>query len=114
MRHKVCSLIRRRTCWLDEAVKVDAVCNTSGSIDEDLHEGLELELLGVGNLEIRQLIFFNLLAMDSYQGQSHISATASRRLLPLLHSTRDFIELSHQGLEIILELHLGLELCVDL
>ena len=91
VRHKVCSLGKRRACWLDEGVKVNAVCDTSSSVDEGIHEGLELELLGVGNLESCQLVFSDLLAMDSDQRQSHISVTASSRLLPLLHSTRDFI-----------------------
>ena len=96
VRHKVCSLARRRACRLDEAVEVDTVYNTSGNIDKGLNEGLELKLLGVGNFESCQLIFPDLLAMDSDKGQSHISATTSRRLFPLLHSTRDFFESSHQ------------------
>ena len=78
MGHNVCSLGRRRTCWLDEAVKVDDVCDTSGGVKEGVHEGLEAELLSVGNLESRQLVFSNILAVDSDQRQSNISATASR------------------------------------
>ena len=67
MEHNVCSLGRRRTCWLDEAVKVNVVCDTSSGIDEGVHEGLEVELLGVGNLESRQLVFSDILAMHSDQ-----------------------------------------------
>ena len=113
MGHNVCSLGGRRTCWLNEAVKVNVVCDTSRGIDEGIHEGLEVELLGVGNLESRQLLFFDFLAMDPDQRQSHIGATTSRRLLPLSHSTRDFIQSSHQGLEIILERRTWPELRVD-
>ena len=109
----MCSLGRRRTCWLDEAVKVNVVCNTSSGVNEGVYEGLEVELLGVGNLESHQLVFSNILALDSYQQQSNIGATASRRLLPLLHSTRDFIESSHQRLEIILERRLWPKRRVD-
>ena len=78
MRLKVCSLGRRRASWLDKLVQVDSISNTSGSVDEGLHEGLEFELLGVGNLESRQLVFFDLLAMDADQSQSHIGTTPSR------------------------------------
>ena len=54
-----------RTCWLEETVKVDGICNSSCGIDEGLHEGLELKLLGVGNLKSHQLLFFDFLAMNA-------------------------------------------------
>ena len=68
MRLKVCSLCRRRANWLDELVQVDFISNTSGSINEGLHEGLEIKLLCIGDLESHGLFFSNLLAMDADQG----------------------------------------------
>ena len=53
------------------------------------------------------------LEVDSDQRQSNIGAIASRQLLPLLHSTRDFIQSSHQRLKIILEFHPRLEFRVN-
>ena len=103
MRHKVCSLRRRRASRLDELVQINSISNPSGSSNEGLHERLEVVLLGIGNLDRCQLLFSHFLAVDTNQGQSHISAAPSRRLLPLLHSVRDFIKSSHQGLKIILE-----------
>ena len=83
MGHNVCSLGRRMTCWLDEAVKVNAVCDISSSVDEGIHEGLEVELLGVGNLESRQLVFSDILAVDSDQRQSnHIQKKNQVRINP--------------------------------
>ena len=91
-----CSLVRRRTCWIAETVKVDAVCNVSGGIKESVHEGLESMLLGVHNLEGRQLIFSGVFAVHSDQRQGNVSATASGQFLPFLHSARDLIQSSHQ------------------
>ena len=113
MGHNLCPLGGRRTCWLDEAVKINDVCDASSGIDEGVHEGLKAELLGVGYIESRQLVFSDILAMDSYQQQSHIGAAASRQLLPLLHSTRDFVQSSHQRLEIVLEFCLRPEFSVN-
>ena len=67
MGHNVCSLSGRRTCSLNKAVKVNVVCDTSSGVDEGVHEGLEVELLGVGNLECRQLVFSDILTVDSDQ-----------------------------------------------
>ena len=67
MRLKVCSLGRRRASWLDELVQVDSISNTGGSVDEALHEGLEVKFLGIDNLESHELFFFNFLAMDADQ-----------------------------------------------
>ena len=53
-----------RTCWLDEAIKINDVYDMSGGVDEGVHEGLEAELLSVGNLESRHLVFSNILAVD--------------------------------------------------
>ena len=55
MRLKVCSLGRRRASWLDELVQVDSISNTSSSVNECLHEGLEVKLLGIGDLESHEL-----------------------------------------------------------
>ena len=78
VRLKVCSLGRRRASWLDKLVQVDSISNTSGSVDEGLHEGLEVISLGVGNLEGHELSFMDFLAMDADQSQSHIGTTPSR------------------------------------
>ena len=61
------SLIRRRTGWITETVKVYVVCDASGGIKESIHEGLESVPFGVGNLEPRQLVFFDILAVHSNQ-----------------------------------------------
>ena len=52
------------TRGFDEGVQVDAISNPSGSLDESLHEVLELELLLVRHLESLQFFFFDVLAMD--------------------------------------------------
>ena len=72
-----CSLFRRRTCWIAETVKVDAVCNASGGVKESVHEGLESVPFCVSNLELRQLVFFDVFTVHSDQGQRDISAIAS-------------------------------------
>ena len=78
MEHDVSrSRVRRRTGWVAETVKVYAVCNASGGIKESVHEGLEGVPLCVSNLELRQLVFFDVFAVHSDQGQRDISATAS-------------------------------------
>ena len=100
---KVCSLRRRRTGRLDELVQVDAIGNPSGGNYEGLHKSSEVVLLGVCDLDCGQLVLSHLLVVDMNQGQSHISATTSRRLLPLLHSVRDSVKSSHQRLKIVLE-----------
>ena len=92
---KVCSLRRRRTGRLDELVQVNAVGDPSGSNDEGLHERLEVMLFGVSDLDRRQLVFTNLLAMDSHQGQRHVSTTPGGGFLPFLHSIRDLVQSSH-------------------
>ena len=77
MEHNVCSLGERRARWIAKAVKADVVCDASGSVKEGVHKGLESELLGVGNLEGRQLVFSDVLAMHSDQRQRDISTTPS-------------------------------------
>ena len=77
MGHNVCSLGRRRTRWLDEAVEIDVVCDAHAGVKEGVHDGLEVELLCVGNLEGRQLVFSDVLAMHSDQRQRDISTTPS-------------------------------------
>ena len=71
------SRVGRRTGWVAETVKVYAVCNASGGVKESVHEGLESVSLGVSNLEFRQLVFFDVFAVHSDQGQLDISDTAS-------------------------------------
>ena len=61
------SRIRRRTGWVAETVKVNVVCNASGGIKEGVHERLESVPLRVSNLEFRQLVFFDVLAVHSDQ-----------------------------------------------
>ena len=61
------SLGGRRAGWIAEAVKVDAVGNTSGCLKEGVHEGLEGVLLGIHNIEGRQLVLSSLLAVHSNQ-----------------------------------------------
>ena len=78
---RVCSLRGRRAGRLDELIQVDAVDYPSGCSDESLHKGSEVMLLGVGDLDCCQLVLSHLLAVDTNQGQSHISAAPSRRLL---------------------------------
>ena len=72
------SRIRRRTSWVAETVEVNAVCNASGGVKESVHEGLESVPFGVSNLELRQLVFFDVFVVHSDQGQRDISATVSR------------------------------------
>ena len=98
---KVCSFGRRRAGRFNEFVQVDSICNPSGSSDESLHKGLEVVPFGVGDLDRRQLVFTSFLAVDSYQGQRHISTTPGRGLLPVLHSTWNLVEPSHQRFEVI-------------
>ena len=62
-----CSLVERRTCWIIETDKVDVVCDASGGDKESVHEGLEIVLFGVRNLESRQLVFYDILAVHSDQ-----------------------------------------------
>ena len=57
----------RRAGWIAETVKAYAVCDVSGGVKESIHEGLESVLFGVSNLELRQLVFFDILAMHSNQ-----------------------------------------------
>ena len=73
-----CSLVRRRTCWIAETAKVNAICDASGDIKESVHEGLETVLFGVCNLEGRQLVFPDILVVDWEQRQSNIGTTMSR------------------------------------
>ena len=61
------SLNGRRVGWITEAVKVDAVGNTSGCLKEGVHEGLEGVLLSIHYLEGRQLVLFSLLVVHSNQ-----------------------------------------------
>ena len=58
------SLVRRRAGWITEAVKINVVYNTSGSLKEGVHEGLEGVLLSIHNLEGRQLVFSGILAVQ--------------------------------------------------
>ena len=58
---------------------------------------------GVGDLDRRQLVFTSFLAVDSDQGQRHVSTTPGRGLLPFLHSTRNLVEPSHQRFQVILK-----------
>ena len=79
MKHNVfLSLVRRRTGWIAATVKVYAICDASGGVKESIHEGLESVLFGVSNLELRQLVFFDIVAVHSNQSQGDISAVASR------------------------------------
>ena len=61
------SLIGRRTGWVAETVKVYVVCDASGSVKESVHKGLESVPFCVSNLELRQLVFFDILAVHSNQ-----------------------------------------------
>ena len=61
------SLGGRRVGWIAEAIKVNAVSDTSGCLKEGVHEGLEGVLLSIHNLEGRQLVFSSLLAVHSNQ-----------------------------------------------
>ena len=79
MEHNVFwSLIGRRTGWVAETVKVYAVYDASGSVKESVHKGLESVPFCVSNLELRQLVFFDILAVHSDQRQGDISTAASR------------------------------------
>ena len=60
-------------------------------------------LFCVNNFDCSQLVFTSLLAMDSHQGQRHISTTPGRGFLPFLHSVRDLVQSSHQRFQIILK-----------
>ena len=100
MRHNVFqSLGGRRTGRIADAVEVDAVGDASGYLEEGVHEILERVLLIVRHFEGCQLVLLSILAVHTTKGQGDVSATAGRRLLPLLHSVRDLVELSHQRLE---------------
>ena len=61
------SLVRRRVGWITEAVKINAVYNTSGRLKEGVHEGLEGVLLSIHNLEGRQLVCSIVFAVHSDQ-----------------------------------------------
>ena len=61
------SLGGRRTGRIAEAVEVDVVGNTSGCLEEGVHEGLEGILLSIRYLEGSQLVFLSLLAVHSNQ-----------------------------------------------
>ena len=61
------SLVRRRAGWITETIKINVVCNASGSFKESVYEGLESVLLGVHNLEVRQHVFSDVLAVHSDQ-----------------------------------------------
>jgi len=95
VRHRIFLLLKWRTGGRDELVQVDSVSNPSGSSNEGLHERLEVMLLGIGHPDGRQLVLSHILAVNTYQGQSNISTTPGGRLLPLLHSTWNFIQSSH-------------------
>ena len=78
MEHNVSwSRVRRRTGWVAETVKVYVVCNASGGVKESVHEGLESVPLCVSNLQLRQLVFFDVFEVHSDQGQRDVSATVS-------------------------------------
>ena len=61
------SLGGRRTRLVAEAVKVNAVGNASGCLEEGVHEVLERVLLSVRHFESCQLVFLSLLAVHSDQ-----------------------------------------------
>ena len=61
------SLGGRRAGWVTEAVKVNAIHNVSGSLEEGVHEGLESVLLSIHNLEGRQLVFSGVFVVHSDQ-----------------------------------------------
>ena len=61
-----------------EIVKVYVVCDASGSVKESVHKGLESVPFCVSNLELRQLVFFDILAVHSDQRQGDISTAVSR------------------------------------
>ena len=60
-------------------------------------------LFGVSDFDRTQLVFMSFLAMDSHQGQRHVSTTPGGGFLPFLHSVRDFVQSSHQGFQVILK-----------
>ena len=80
------SLGGRRTGWIVEAVKVDAIGDASGCLKEGVHEVLERVLLSIRYFESYQLVFLSLLAVHSDQRQGDIGSTASGGFLPLLTS----------------------------
>ena len=61
------SLGGRRTGRIAEAVEVNAVGNTSGCLEEGVHEGLEGVLLSIRYLEGSQLVFLSLLEVHLNQ-----------------------------------------------
>ena len=67
-----------RAGWIAEIVKVYVVYDASGGIKESVHERLESVPFCVSNLELRQLVLFDILAVHSDQGQGDISAAVSR------------------------------------
>ena len=106
------SLGGRRTGRVAEAVKIDAVGDASGCLEESVHEVLEGVLLGVCHFESCQLVLLGLLAVHSDQRQGDVSPTARRRFLPFLHSVCNLVQSSHQRLEVSRHLRLGPELGV--
>ena len=60
-------------------------------------------LFGVSDFDRSQLVFTSFLAMDSHQGQRHVSTTPGGGFLPFLHSVRDLVQSSHQRFQIILK-----------
>ena len=103
MGHKSLFTPQEEDWQVDELVQVDAVGDPSGYSNKSLHKRSKVMPLGVGDLHCCQLILSHLLAVDTNQRQSHISTTPGRRFLPLLHSIKDLVKSSDQGLEIILE-----------
>ena len=61
------SLGGRRAGWIAEAVKDDAICNASGSLNEGVHEGMEGVLFSIRNLESRQLVLSGVFVVYSDQ-----------------------------------------------
>ena len=70
-------------------------------------------LLGVSHPKGHQLVLSCILAVNADQRQSNIRTSPGRRLLPLLHSTWDLVQSSHQRLEVVLERLSWPECCVD-
>ena len=79
MEHNVFrSRVRRRTGWVAETVKIYVVCNASGGVKEGVHEILKRAPLRVSNLELRQLVFFDILAVHSDQRQDDFFHSCTR------------------------------------
>ena len=97
----------------NKLIQVDSICNPSGSSDEGLHERSEIMLLGVSHPKGPHLVLSCILEVNADQRQSNIRATPGRRLLPLLHSTWDLVQSSHQRLEVVLECLPWPKCCVD-